>query len=320
MKKIILISGDPNSINSELIYKSWKNLPKKIKKNIFLISNYNLINDQLKKLNYKIPLELINDIHKFKKSNALKVINIDINYRNPFNVPYKASSKFIIQSLNLAHNLALDKRVAGIINCPIDKRLLKKKEIGVTEFLASKCLVDKDREVMLIKNDNLIVSPVTTHLDIKSVSKKIKKTLILDKVKTIHKWFLKIYKKKPKIAVLGLNPHNAELRKYSEEKKKIIPAIKTLKKFKINVNGPLVADTLFIKEYKNYDVIIGMYHDQVLTPFKTLFNYDAVNLTLGLKYIRLSPDHGVGKDQILKKKSDPTSLIKCIKYLQNINS
>ena len=319
-KKIILISGDPNSINSELIYKSWKKLSKKIRKNIFLISNYNLVNDQLKKLNYKIPLKLIKDVHEFKKTDALKVVNVDINYRNPFKVSHTASSKFIIQSLNLAHNLALDRRIAGIINCPIDKRLLKKKEIGVTEFLASKCLVDQDTEVMLIKNDNLIVSPVTTHLDIKSVSKKIKKTLILNKIKIIHKWFLKIYKKKPKIAVLGLNPHNAELRKNSEEKKKIIPAIKILKKLKINVNGPLVADTLFIKNYKNYDVIVGMYHDQVLTPFKTLYKYDAINLTLGLKYFRLSPDHGVAKDQILKKKSDPTSLIRCIEYLQNINT
>ena len=279
-----------------------------------------MVNDQFKKLNYKIPLELIKDIHKFKKSDALKVINVDIKYRNPFNVSDKASSKFIIQSLNLAHNLALDRRIIGVINCPIDKRLLKKKEIGVTEFLASKCLVKKDSEVMLIKNDNLIVSPVTTHLDIKSVSKKIKKTLIIDKIKIIHKWFLKLYKKKPKIAVLGLNPHNAELRKNSEEKNKIIPAIKILKKFKINVDGPLVADTLFIKNYKNYDVIVGMYHDQVLTPFKTLYKYDAINLTLGLKYNRLSPDHGVAKDKILKKKSDPTSLIRCIEYLQNINT
>ena len=319
-KKIILISGDPNSINSEIIYKSWKKLSKISRQNIFLISNYNLINDQFKKLNYKVKTKFVKDIYNNKKTDALKIINIDIDYKNAFDVPFKAASKFIIKSLNLAHNLALDKRIAGIINCPIDKKLLKKKGIGVTEYLASKCLVNKNTETMLIKNDNLIVSPITTHLNIKSVSRRIKKTLISNKIKIIHKWFLKTHKKKPKIAILGLNPHNAELRKDSEEKKEVIPAIKNLKKLKINVEGPLVADTLFIRNYKNYDVIAGMYHDQVLTPFKTLYKYDAINLTLGLKYNRLSPDHGIAKDKILKKKSDPTSLIKCIKYLQKINT
>ncbi len=172
---------------------------------------------------------------------------------------------------------------------------------------------------MLIKNNDLIVSPVTTHLNIKSISRKIKKNLILDKIKTIYKWYLKVHKTKPKIAILGLNPHNAELRENSEEKKEIIPAIKSLNKLKINVNGPFVADTLFIKNYKNYDVIVGMYHDQVLAPFKTLYKYDAINLTLGLKYKRVSPDHGVAKDKILKKKSNPMSLIRCINYLQRFN-
>ncbi len=319
-KKIILISGDPNSINSEIIYKSWKKLSKKLRQNIFLISNFNLINDQLKKLNYKVKIELVEDIHNYKETDALKIINININYKDPFNVSFKSCSRFVIKSLNLAHNLALDKRIAGIINCPIDKRLLNKNGIGVTEYLASKCLVTKNKETMLIKNDSLIVSPVTTHIDIKSVSRRIKKNLILNKIKTIHKWFLKSHKKKPKIAILGLNPHNAEFRKNSEEKKEIIPAIKKLNRLKIKIEGPLVADTLFIKNYKNYDVIVGMYHDQVLAPFKTLYRYEAINLTLGLKYIRVSPDHGVAKDKILKKKSNPTSLIRCIEYLQKIKT
>ena len=81
------------------------------------------------------------------------------------------------------------------------------------------------------------------------------------------------------------------MKKNSEEKKIIIPAILKLKKG-IKLSGPLVSDTLFIKDFKNYDVIVGMYHDQVLTPFKTIFKFDAINITLGLKYLRVSPDHG----------------------------
>ena len=103
------------------------------------------------------------------------------------------------------------------------------------------------------------------------------------------------------MAVLGLNPHNAEYSRKSEEKLNIIPAIKLLRKQGIKIQGPLVADTVFIENYKKFNVIIGMYHDQVITPFKTLFKFDAVNITLGLKYFRISPDHGPAKDLIKNK-------------------
>ena len=114
--------------------------------------------------------------------------------------------------------------------------------------------------------------------------------------------------------MLGLNPHNAELEKNSKECKIIIPAIKKLQKKGLKIFGPLVSDTVFINDYKKYDVIVGMYHDQVLAPFKTIFKFDAINITLGLKYIRLSPDHGVAKNIIKKKIADHTSLSKCINF------
>ena len=120
---------------------------------------------------------------------------------------------------------------------------------------------------------------------------------------------------KPKIGILGLNPHNAELKQKSEERKIIIPAITKLKKKRVNIKGPLVSDTVFISEYKNYDVIVGMYHDQVLSPFKTLYKYDGVNVTLGLKYLRVSPDHGTAKELIGKKVAKDTSLTRCIKFV-----
>ena len=100
--------------------------------------------------------------------------------------------------------------------------------------------------------------------------------------------------------MLGLNPHNAELKKSSEEKKIIIPSLTKLKKKGINVTGPLVADTVFIENFKKFDVIVGMYHDQVLAPFKSIYKFDAINITIGLKYLRVSPDHGVAIDLIKK--------------------
>ena len=88
-----------------------------------------------------------------------------------------------------------------------------------------------------------------------------------------------------------------------------------MRKKGINLKGPLVPDTVFINQYKKYDIILGMYHDQVLTPFKALFNFEAINITLGLKYLRVSPDHGTAKDIIGKNKANPKSLIKCFEFI-----
>ena len=316
MKKIIILSGDPNSINSEIIFKSWKKIGKSLKKRIYLISNYKLIKNQFKKLGYSIEVQQVKSIDESSKNDSLKIINIDLIYKNPFKVSLSSNQKFVIKCLNLGHKLSLNKNISGIINCPINKNLLSKTKTGVTEFFASKCRVKNNSEVMLIWNRKLAVSPVTTHLDVKDISKKLNKQLITKKIINIDLWFKKKFKKKPKIAVLGLNPHNAEFRKNSEERRIIIPAIKKLKNLKIKVFGPFVADTLFINDFKNYNVIVGMFHDQVLAPFKSIFKFNAVNITLGLKYLRVSPDHGVAVDLVGKNKADETSLLQCIDVIK----
>ena len=315
MKKIILFSGDPNSINTEILFKSWKKISKSLKKKIYLISNYNLILDQSKKLNFSFKISKAKNINDKKNEFSLKILDVNLNYKNPFNVNFKDSSKFVNKSLDLAHKLSLDKNVLGLINCPIDKKLLLKKNIGVTELLSKKCNVRNNSEVMLIRNKKFAVSPITTHINIKNVSKNLKSKIIISKILTIHKFYRKFFKKIPKIGILGLNPHNAEMQINSEEKKIIIPSIRILKKRGINLIGPLVSDTLFIEDFKKFDVIVGMYHDQVLTPFKTIFKFDAINITLGLKYLRVSPDHGVAKKLIFKNKANPKSLIECINFI-----
>ena len=318
MNKIILISGDPNSINSEIIYKTWKNLNKSLKRRIYIISNFELLKKQFSNLKYSIKINKINSIHEKIKYNELNVISLKLKFKKPFCVSKKESSKFVLNSLDYAHSLAIKDKKINIINCPINKNLLKKNKIGVTEYLAKKCKVKDSSEAMLIKSKNFAVSPITTHIDINEISKKINSKIIFNKILTIHRWYLDKFKKKPKIGVLGLNPHNAELRINSEEKRIIIPSISKLKKSGVKVNGPLVADTVFIKEYKNYDLLVGMYHDQILSPFKALFRFDAINVTLGLKYLRVSPDHGTAANLIGKKKANPTSLIKCIDFLNKI--
>ena len=317
--KIIVVAGDPNSINSEIIYKTWKKLNQITKKKIYLIANYNLISQQFRKLKFKVKLIKTNDLSNNSNLDSLKIIDVPLKFNNSFNVSKKESSKYVFKSLDLAHKLSLNKKIAGFINCPINKKLISKNgKIGITEYLASKCKIKDSSEVMLIHNKKLSVVPITTHLDIKDVSKKISTKIIEKKINTLNKYYKKIFKKKPKIGILGLNPHNAELRKNSEEIKIINPAIRKLKQNGINISNLLVADTIFINNYKNFDVIAGMYHDQVLSPFKTLFKFDAINITLGLSYTRLSPDHGPAYDLIGKNKSNFLSLYRCIKFFNKL--
>lgn len=316
--KIVLIAGDPNSINSEIIYKSFKKLGQSQKNKIYLIGNFNLIFKQLKELKYNLKLRKVINIKESCNGNFLKVIDINLKFKNPFKVKEKEASKYVLKSLNLAHDIAIKGEAVGVINCPINKNLLKKKRTGVTEYLAKKCKIYDGSEVMLIHNKKLSVTPITTHMDIKNVSKSIKVKNIINKSKTIEKWFKKNLNIKPKIGILGLNPHNSEMEKKSEEKKIIIPAILKLKKKGFKVKGPLVSDSIFINDFSKFDVIIGMYHDQVLSPFKALFKFNAINITLGLRYFRASPDHGTAFDIIKKNKANEASLLNCINFIHKL--
>ena len=154
-----------------------------------------------------------------------------------------------------------------------------------------------------------------THSPLKLVSKIIKKKTIEEKVILINDFFKKKFKFKPRIAVLGLNPHCESFDKFNEDERIIVPTINKLKKLSYKIYGPFASDTMFIKKNREkYDVIIGMYHDQVLTPIKTLFEYDAVNITLGLPFTRVSPDHGPNEKMVNKNNSNPLSLIKAISF------
>ena len=247
------------------------------------------------------------------KSNQLNLIDIKIKSSEK-----KKTSLYILKSFKKSLSLLKDKKDVVLFNGPIEKKtFLKKKYLGMTEYLASK--TNSRNPVMLIYNNNLAVSPITTHLPIKNVSKNLNKINIVKKVKSIHNFYKRYFNKKPKFAVLGLNPHCETVEKIGEEQKIIIPAINVIKKSKIFVKGPFSADTFFIeKNINKYDVVIGMYHDQVLAPLKTLFNFNAINITIGLPFIRVSPDHGPNSEMYGKNKSDPASIYCAMKFFNKI--
>ena len=321
-KSIAIIAGEPNSISSEIIFKSWKLRNQFIHKPFFVIGSIKLLNLQKKKLKYKIKLKKIDDRFKINdlKGGELPVYDIEYIQKKPFEKISNKSNKYIFKCFDVAIKFVKDKKILAFINCPVSKEhLFKNKYQGITEFLSRKA-GQKDNEVMLIYNKELSVCPVTTHIPLSQVNKNISQYKIVKKVKIINDFYKKIFSKKPNFAILGLNPHNFSSSKKSEEKKIISRAIKTLIKLKIKVTGPVAPDSSFmiIKKYK-FNVVIGMYHDQVLTPFKTLYNFKAINITLGLPYIRVSPDHGVAENIMGRKISNPESLIESIKFFNYIN-
>jgi len=314
MKKLFcIVAGEPNSINSEIISKAWKKFNNK--KNLFVIGNYQLLKQQLNKFGHTIPLSKIDSIEEIKNNISLNVLNIPLKFKSPFNIGDIESRNYVLKSLDVAHNLASRKKIKGFVNAPINKSIFNKKFLGVTEYLANKNKVG-GKEVMMIYNKKLSVVPVTTHLEVKNVTNKINAKLITNKVLTLNIFYFKLFKKKPRIAILGLNPHNSENRLDSIENNIILPTVKKLWKLGINIKGPFPADTIFNNQKKiNFNIIVGMYHDQVLAAFKALYGYDAINITLGLNYLRISPDHGVAKDIIGLNKANPQSLISAINFL-----
>lgn len=308
-KPILIVPGDPDSIFFEIFFKTLKK--KQTKSPIILITSLSLIRKYIIKHNAKIKLCEIK-LSELNKQNFNKGIIYIINVNYKLN---KNPKKYLNKCFSEAFRILKSGFTKKLINGPITKKnFLNKKFLGITEFISHEFNVKKN--AMLIYNKKLSVCPITTHLPISMVAKNINKKIIKEKVILINKFYIKKFKVKPRIGVLGLNPHCESIKKINEDDVILKPIIQSLKKLNYKISGPYSADTCFIKQNRvKFDVIIGMYHDQVLTPLKTLFEYDAINITLGLPFIRISPDHGPNKKMLGKNLSNPLSLIRAIEFL-----
>jgi len=313
---IIVAGGEPNSIFLEIFFKSLKtNI---FKSPLIIIVSKKLLQQQMEKLNFDFE---INDIDKklkdFSKlnNNKINLINVDYDFKKCFEKITDKSNNYINETFETALNILKKNNFSKFINGPVSKKyFLKGRTLGITEYLAKK--TKKKNIAMLIFNKNLSVSPLTTHLALKDVHKKITKQKIYNQVSLINNFYKKKFNKLPKIAITGLNPHCESNFNNSEEDRIIIPAINKLRLKNTRINGPFPADTIFTKSLLNkYDIIIGMYHDQVLSPMKALYGFDAINITLGLPFTRISPDHGPNYSMLGKNLSDPKSLIQALKFL-----
>ena len=315
-KPIIIVAGEPNSIFLEIFFKCKKKI--NITKPIILIASKKLLILQMKKLGFYFEINLIN-ANKLKfnllDKKKINLINVEFKFNKVFDIISENSNLYINESFKIALKILKEKNCSGLINGPISKKhFLKGKYLGITEYLSKKTKTNS--VAMIIFNKKLSVSPITTHLALKNVSKNISKKKIHTHIKLITEFYKKNFKRKPSIAITGLNPHCESNFKDCEEDKIIIPAIKNLKANNYQVAGPFPGDTIFMKEnLKNFDVVVGMYHDQVLSPMKALFGFDAINITLGLPFIRISPDHGPNSTMLGKNLSNPQSLVNALKFL-----
>ncbi len=304
-KPILIVPGEKKSIFFEIFFKSLK--LKSFLSPLIIICDIKNLKKEIKKYKFNYAIEQI----------ELKKIHSKKFYKNKIyviNVKYQNSYIYVHDCFKVAFKLIKKGFTHKMINGPINKtKTLNKKYLGVTEFVAKYFNIDKF--AMLIYNKKLSVCPVTTHLPIKLVTKKITKKKIKEKIIIVNNFFKKYLGFKPKIAVMGLNPHCESILKFNEDTKIISPVIKSFKNT-INVKGPFPADTIFLKNNRRkFDIVIGMYHDQVLTPIKTLFEYDAINITMGLPFLRVTPDHGPNEKMIGKNTSNPTSLVKSLEFL-----
>ena len=316
-KPIIIVAGEPNSVFLEIFFKSFT--LRKYKSPLILIVSIKLLKTQMKKLGFFFEINILDkNFRNFSELDNKKINLIDIKYKfkNCFDKISSSSNNYITESFETALKILTQNKFSKLINGPISKKhFLKGKSLGITEYLTKKTNKNKD-VAMLIYNKRLSVSTITTHLALKNVHKHISKKKICAHIKLINSFYKKNFRINPKIAITGLNPHCESNFKDCEEDAVIIPAIKSLKLKNFKVEGPFPADTIFMRENsKKFDVIVGMYHDQVLTPMKAMFGFNAINITLGLPFIRISPDHGPNSSMLGKNLSDPKSLVVALKFL-----
>lgn len=309
--KIGISIGDINGIGLEVIIKT-------LKDNLIYKNFAPIIYGSPKVVSYHknitsvadFPLNQIRSADQAQKG----VVNIITCWQENVNITLGLASaesgKYSVISLVEATKDLKDGLIDGLVTAPIQKQSVYSNEFpyrGHTEYFAHEF---NSANLMLLTSHDLKVGLVTGHIPLKDVSKTISKELIAEKVKILNKSLARDFGfEKGKIAVLGLNPHSGDDGLIGEEDEKIVrPAIIELKNQGILIYGPYSSDGFFGSgQFKKFDAILAMYHDQGLIPFKTLAFSEGVNYSAGMPFVRTSPDHGVGYDIAGKNLADERS-------------
>ena len=304
MKKIALSPGDPAGIGPEICLKSLQEINNP--KDFELIGDIDFYRKLSKDLNLNLSFE-----ETLHTKCSILVKNIKLDSEVISGSPNVANSKYTLDVLLTGSLGAINKEYAALVTGPINKKIINDYGFefsGHTEFLAD--ISQTKNVVMLLANSKVKVALLTTHIPLNKVSESISTERIIETIKILNENLKRLWKiKNPKICVLGLNPHAGEGGFMGSEEIEIIePAINALLSEKIRVEGPISADTAFIKEKTSkYDAYLAMFHDQGLPVLKSMGFGDSVNITLGLPFTRISVDHGTAYELAGKNKADPSS-------------
>ncbi len=309
--KLGISIGDINGIGTEVILKTFRDKRMLDFCTPVIFGDFNMMNELKKRLHFDdLYLNKIQSI-EMAKGNTINVINcwkeevkLNLGQNN------SDGGKYALKSLQAANTALKNGQLDALVTAPINKDNIQSDDFkfpGHTEFLEKE---HKGKSLMLMLSDNLRIGVVTGHIPLEKVSEHISTDSILDKLNTLNQSLKQDFGiRKPKIAVLGLNPHAGDNGVIgNEEKKTIIPALKKAEEQNILAFGPYPADGFFGSNKRQaFDGILAMYHDQGLVPFKTLSFGNGVNFTAGLDIVRTSPDHGTAFDIAGKNQAQESS-------------
>ncbi|MBK22250.1 MAG: 4-hydroxythreonine-4-phosphate dehydrogenase PdxA [Flavobacteriales bacterium] len=315
--KIGITHGDANGIGYEVILKAFSDSKMLDLCTPIIYGSKKYSAEHKEKLKMQnSPFFIIKNSDDAKRNKVNLIDCCDDQEELTIGEPTNSSGKSAYQSLNSAVEDLLNGRIDSVVTAPINKKNIQQQEFnfpGHTEFLGQKDGGKKG--LMFMISDKLRVGVVTGHIPLKDVASEISVEKIQQKLQVMNLSLIRDFNiRKPKIAVLGLNPHAGDNGLLGiEEQDVIITAIQNACEEKIIAHGPFPADGFFgSTQHSNYDAVLAMYHDQGLIPFKALSFGEGVNFTAGLSFVRTSPDHGTGYDIAGKNKADPSSMRKAI--------
>ncbi len=331
-KPLALTMGDPAGIGLEITALAWRarfdtGLP-----SFAFLGDPDALAERARLVGVDVPVETVSTMESAAGvfAERLPVYPIRLAVPTRPGSPDPANAHAVISAIELAVAAVVRGEAAAVVTNPIAKSVLSRAGFmhpGHTEFLANLAEAHNAgrrlHAVMMLASDELRVVPLTVHIPLAAVPKSITRTAIFEAVRTTwsalkHDFAIDA----PRIAVAGLNPHAGEDGLLGSEEQEIIaPAVEELRSEGLSVTGPHPADTLFhAAARKGYDAALCMYHDQALVPFKTLAFDRGVNVTLGLPFVRTSPDHGTAFDIAGSGKASPESLVEALKLAAAISA
>jgi 4-hydroxythreonine-4-phosphate dehydrogenase len=327
---LALTLGEPAGIGPDLTIAIWRRREELRLPPFYLVGDPDFVRRRARQLGFEIALGVGNPGQAAEIfPRALPIVPLQLSVTAEPGRPDASSAPAAIASIRRAVSDVLTGQAAGIVTNPVAKNVLYRSgfaEPGHTEFLAKlaqETTGKADRPVMMLWSPELAVVPVTIHLPLKDVVSKLTCELVVETGRiAAHDLANRFGILRPRLAFAGLNPHAGEDGALGEEDAAIVaPAVERLRGEGINAVGPLPADTLFHERARaTYDVALCMYHDQALIPIKTLAFDHAVNVTLGLPFVRTSPDHGTAFDIAGTGTADPSSLVAALSLAARLSA